>query len=917
MQLGEVYQLLCEGKTLDEIRKEHLYGASKPRVSKLLKECGLIYKSGGQGKPIWGYEENKTDLSVNVLHKLFFEGVGKPDRCYKWDISRGFVSFNEIQEIILLISNCEINPYTSYDLAKQPVTLLKLTLYIKEFISHPLDALFIKSYMLKGIIKASVVNYVVDLIRTVSFCLALKYKIYVPFNISFNIFKSYGLNAFLSLSTNNGKMMIPQEKRLSVFGKILLSYIEDGDEIVRRLEYISITENAHRTVLTRGNKIIYYMVSFLLAKEKVTNKWDDFSIRDINVNHLLHIFEHGFLDSRKIGTVNCLFYVSFGIDNLLSIKVLKNIAVNEIERLFNSYLIYRRLRKLSSSNYIIGTRMLSLKPSHILHIKDLTKDNLMEWIKDFYIHAKENNMRRKNVMSVVACFLGILADIKSIIQDNGILGIKAIIPIDSYEISSKMQRSYGDYNLEANVKSYSRGEKPISLFKLSQELASNLEENMEYGSGTFKTKIQYADELVSAIYNYKITAEKGTIEYFNELQRIAMLRIMADSGVRSLEVINTPFGTHSYLKNYDVNICILGWSKFFDRFGVVPISKSTSKILEECTRIRKEQFPESLVPMSIKNRNKTKGTSKKYVLQFVSLHSIHKHAKRVDGNKLAQQLDKVCKQARIERKQGTRFHFLRHRAAEYFFFCASYYDFEGKDDYEYKQGVVKKLLRHVDVEMTKEYYWGELLNLIAEKKLVFYKDLSQMERLVDEDSLGREAKREAQRHIDSIKNRINKDLGSHLTQPNIDKIVRLFTVPFDYVDDTVLESVSKSQNFSVILEHLTRLDGNKSPVPPGSAYFGMCLNFSCPKLKERTTCISCNEQIVEEKDIPRMIGELVRCNAAIQDIYQNYNSARNDHLESIRARSISNANKLKDLGLDGIDVLKLMREHIQSKKVGI
>ncbi|MBD8069302.1 site-specific integrase [Bacillus sp. PS06] len=901
MLVGEVLELIQKGTTLSELREKYLYGISRPATTKLLRECGITHKSGGQGKPIWIFEKGSDDLSINIVHKLFFKECTKPNITYEWKVSRDIVTLDEIRDIVLKISNYADNPYPSYNFSNKPISLLKLCLYIKEFLEHPLDGLFVTKDMLKGIINTAASSYVIDIIRSVSFCLALKHKIHIPFNISFNVFKSYYLNSFL---TDLDEIKTTKE-RLSVFGKVLLEHVEDGNDFLDKFEAIYKNENTYRGVLIRGNRLVYYLVGFLLSKTQPSNRWGNYTTNDLNVNQLLFIFENDFMDYRKLETLNCFFYMTYGVENLISSGLVKNLRKDEVTKLFYSFLLYLKIRKLSNSIFSIGAKLIPHKGS-ITVINDLTKDNILNWITKYYHYAVQNKLVRKNVVSSVACFFSILADIKTNLEDNNLHGLVGNIPISNFDVNTKFRRYYKDINEESGIPNESL------LYKVAQELGNNiLEENIKNkDQGTFKTEIQYADELVAAVYNYKITSPKGSVEYFNELQRITMLRIMADSGVRSIEVFNTPYGTHSYLKRFDVNICILGWSKFFDRFGIVPISKSTAQMLEECTKIRKGQFPESLVPMSIKNSNKTKGTSSKYVLQFVNIHTKSKRAQRVSDLKLTQQLDDVCKQAGIERRKGSRFHFFRHRAAEFFFFCASYYDFDGKNDYEYKETVVKKLLRHVDTDMTKEYYWGELLELIAKKKLVFYKDFSQMDEFSNDQNLSKEARKEAQQHIESLKKRINKDLTFHLTQPNIDKIIRLFTVPFNYIDDEILEKVSQSNDFSVVLKHLTKIDGNKSPVPPGSAYFGMCLNFSCPKLKEKTTCISCNDHIVEKKDIPRMIGELIRCTTAIQDIYVNYDNSRNDHLESLRARSVSLTNKLKDLGLNGTDIITLMRENI-------
>src|SRR5205085_1111390 len=89
-------------------------------------------------------------------------------------------------------------------------------------------------------------------------------------------------------------------------------------------------------------------------------------------------------------------------------------------------------------------------------------------------------------------------------------------------------------------------EKPEEARKESETLfeeVNKLINEAETGDseGTLKEDIQIADQIVRAIYNYKIKAKKGTWEYFVELQLTTMLRIIANSGVRSIEVLNMPY----------------------------------------------------------------------------------------------------------------------------------------------------------------------------------------------------------------------------------------------------------------------------------------------------------------------------------------------------------------------------------------
>lgn len=393
--------------------------------------------------------------------------------------------------------------------------------------------------------------------------------------------------------------------------------------------------------------------------------------------------------------------------------------------------------------------------------------------------------------------------------------------------------------------------------------------------GTFKADILEIDNIVRAINNYVPEGKKGSIEYFHELQYTTMLRIMCDSGVRFSEVVNMPFGTLQYLEEEDVHIIILGWSKLNERFGVVPIGKKTAQMLAECEELR-VKFP--MIELEMRDKTQARTKLNKYIMQFVSVVERIGRVSLISDKQLTAHFDKICENAGVTRTKGKRFHAIRHRAAEYFFFCMSYYDFERKNDFEYKEKIIKRLLRHHDNEMTRQYYWGNLTNLINEGKLVFLKSLPDISQYDDPDS---------KYHQESVINRIKKDLETDLSNGSVHRIIKLLTLPHGLISQTVLEEISKSKSFKTVLDYLINVDGNKGRVPPGGASFGKCTNSSCPLLKERTTCISCMEHhILTKEDIDLVVREIVRISGVIQEVYKKSyeDTSSREHLKSLRSR---------------------------------
>lgn len=627
--------------------------------------------------------------------------------------------------------------------------------------------------------------------------------------------------------------------------------------------------------------------------------------------------QHGLVVTKHdITALNYIYYHKVGFVEIFSTRELdkqfKNIMNDEVSYYLQIYKLYLAANKRSIALVQKGLTLSRFKPTNVNKIKDLTIYNLKIWIDMFIDDAKKAGKDKKNTFSSIRSFCEILRELKKLYEGSEFDGNTLHFPFKEEEIGyhGKNYRWSNSNNMAFD----NSNEHIETLLDYVYYKRKDYEETKR--KGTYKSDITHADDVVRAIYNYKIEAEENTVAYFNELQLTTMLRIIADSGVRASEVVNMPFGTVSYLEEEDVNICILGWSKLFERFGVVPIGPETARMVNECSNIRKAYKNTLNVEMAMydtsKNKSKMDST---YVMQFVNMSKKNYSIKRLNLIMLRKHLKKVCHRAGLQLQEQKSLHLLRHRAAEYFFFCMSYYDFEYKNDHDYKEMIVKRLLRHRDVEMTKEYYWGNLMDLVSKHKLVFLRSLPDVSQYKNEDAVG---------HIKSIKKKIEIDLNNILTSQNINKIVKLLTIPTDYLNESVLEELAKEKSFRTILDYLNRVDGNKGFVPVGAASFGICTNFSCPKLTEKLTCISCNDHILEEKDVPMMVREIVRCTEAIQGIYSfhlcNIDSVRsNDHLESLRSRVTSLLDRLSDdLEYPVTDVLAMiaLNMEIRSKKVG-
>jgi hypothetical protein len=872
---------------------ERCYGISDELFMPVLKKYGLSF---GYHKRQWVLDEDKFEPDRNLLNEIFFGEdckLSRPEKKHEWQIPRGFTDYSEVMDILVDIQSYSDSKNLNYFGKRM---LRKVSIYILEFLEHPLDALLVDKNILIGFTKnekgIGIEAYLADMVRTVALTLALKHNVYIPFEISSNALHDF---LYKSIPESPSREIIPRN-----FCQVLLKALKDGDALYNEVHDTIIINKKFRVVGKFGGNFFYYVTMFLLDARK--NTWNELSIEDLSISKIIHLRKIGELVIRNLSSINLLIYLKTGVNNYISLNKLDElIDKDQVFQIFKIYRFYLKLKKLSTSRYKMGGRLLAHKPNDIQSIDDLTKGNIVRWIEKFHVYAKEHKITKLQYQDTITSFLNLLINIREFFEEENIFGINEVFRFKKIDIGM-------------NLKNYSFDEIQLSesVYHQVKDLADELDGQENIEKGTFKTDIEYADAVVRAINEYEIEEEEGTIPYFNELQKMAMLHIVADSGVRSIDVLNMPFGTLSDLKDHGVDLCILGWSKLFDRFGVVPVSKKTANLIRMCSEIRKKEFPHSLLKMPIHQRQGSKGFSPEYVMQFISINSLTKHIRRIPDKALSDQLKKVCEKAGITKVPGKSFHALRHRVAEYFFFCASYYDFEGKNDAEYKEAIVKKLLRHKNSEMTKEYYWGELTNLIAEKKLVFYKDLSDISKYTENPA----TKSEAEFHMKSVKQKIHKDLEGVLSSPNINKLIKLFTLPNDFVGKETILEISKNQNFSLIVEHLTKVDGNKSPVPPGAAYFGKCLNFSCPKLKEKITCVNCSDHIVTIKDVPRIIGEIIKCNATIQSIYQTYdNTTEIDHLKSLRSRVASNFDKLEnELLYEPIKIMGLMQSYLAERK---
>lgn len=892
MKMQEVINILEDDKNknkLEEISKK-LYMNCDYEIINILSRFDIIWDE----EKSWTYSKEKIDLSLNLIHEIYFPETSKPKSEYKWSVGKELTNYDEVKEIILLIQK---SSNASYNIGKSNITnsisLRKITLYIVAYLDHPLDGLFItKEHIASSLGYANIRSwYLMDLIKTVCLCICLKKNIRLPFELASGIFYSFKFRSLI----HSDRKYSEKGYRLNPFTEALINYVKDGEVLLKEVELVWERERMYLSS-KRGGNIFYFIVMFLL--ERNTNVWKSLKITDLTIKNCLHLYQKNYLgDSNGISSLNFIFYLKNKTHNMFRNTYFDDLLKGEIEYYFTSYYIYLKFNKRSRTLYHQGMQVFSHKPSSVRTISELTKDNLKEWIQAYSEYSLLNN--RKHYVTRLQAFLKLLLKVKELFENGNILEVNTQFPFSFEDIGSV------DYKLTTNENDEKYHE---SLYYfVSDELKKQMSGIEDENKGTLKLPIEHADKIVRAIYSYTIECEEGTDEYFNELQKTVMLRILADSGVRVNEVINMPFGTHSFVEEHGVHICILGWSKFFERFGVVPIGKQTADMLKQVHKIRKEQYTSTLIPMPMSYKGGTKDASLNYVKQFVTVHNTG-HVRNVSDLALSKHLDKICVKAGLTQISGKKFHFFRHRAAEYFFFCTSYYDFDGKSDELYKEIVVKKLLRHVDVEMTKEYYWGDLLRLIGEKKLVFYKDLSDISKYIDDGKNYGEAKY----HKDSIIRKINNDLQNFFTKPNLEKIIKLFTVPIDFVSENILSDINNSQNFGNLIKHLTKVDGNKSPVPPGGAYFGRCMNFSCPKLKEKITCVSCNEHIVTEEDIPRIVGEIIRCNSHIQYIYRNYDEkVKMDHVKSLRSRVASNINKLQqDLQKDSFEIMNLLEEYV-------
>ncbi|MGH1142413.1 hypothetical protein [Bacillus pseudomycoides] len=850
-----------------------------------------------QGQNGWiANGEMEGDTNITVLYWLG-KKILKPITKIQWGVSNNLISRAEVIEIIN-----QIEKYKGADYIKLNDThKYRIAVYITECLDHVLDSLLVTKKMVEASIKGKddFKPHMTMCINTIGFCIALKHNIKIQMNTSIGTFKKFYYNSITTTTNKTKSLKTLDSLNINCYVKVILSYTKNTDSIEKELTSL-INEKKKFTLLKRTNNLYYFVIVLLLnAGGEIRNDWEKIEFKDLDIRNLLGIKHSELSKNNDVVALNYIYYQKLGIEgglqgiNSYDQEIL--LLEDEIVYVFKSYKNYLIMNRRGINAYQKAQELLKHKPKNLKKIEYLTVENLKRWIDCYLEYATAKGLKKQTAWRRVNYFCTILQELKTTFETGAFLQLIVNFPFQNHEIRSENKTYRWNNNLNRSVNTANQ-----TLNVMEYSIKKQGDMNEEIRKGTLKHDIAEVDQLVRAIYNYNIQEEPGTIKYFNELQMTTMLRVIADSGVRVSEVINAPYGALSYLKEEDVHICVLGWSKLFERFGVVPIGKETAKMMKKCMKIRRE-YQDSLITLPILDRTKGKIKSQaEYVLQFVHIHPRHKKVTYISEQTLTRHLDKICKQANISRQPGERFHALRHRSAEYFFFCMSYYDFEYRDDYEYKEMVVKRLLRHRSNLMTKEYNWSALLDLLTEGKLIFMKSLPDVMRYSNVD---------AKMHTHSIKEKIKKDLEVDLTNPNIDKVIKVLTLPYGIIGDDILEKLSSNKSFKNILDYLPHVDGNKGLVPEGAAYFGMCINFSCPKLKENITCVSCADHILQDKDVPMMIDEILRCNETIQGIYKLHSGDIRaiDHLKSLRSRITSLSERLtKELNYTPTQILEML-----------
>ncbi|MFB5197628.1 hypothetical protein ACE198_22415 [Neobacillus sp. KR4-4] len=810
----------------------------------------------------------------------------------------------EVDKILLLINH--IREKDGYEKISSD-GLNRLSNYINEDLTSPLDALFVTDKMdkrLDFLCSKKTRSHNGQIVRIVGLCLALKFQIKIDYSVAIEILKDTFHNR-RSLSKLNSEEINSCFEIMYWVTKVLYHFITDGNDFLKELDRKVFVERKSWAA-SEGSNVFLYLIAILLDNKK--NTWKEISI--ITADQLREYYlRTPIVDKREKAQMDYLYRNKTNLASIFKRVNLKEgqnekddnsflyspQKIDEIRLMAENYRIYLRVRNLSTNSFTRFLSVLNKKHESISDIKHLTTENIERCCLEYVNYCKENRFEKESCRSAINSFLSVLAEIKQVFgQKKSLIGVTYDLPYDErYLIDNKTgvpehQTVYGRIKGEFTGIDSSEGTTSTTASEVAAAISSDdndvnnesdeLSEGLSETSGTFKTDIVLADKIVRAIYQYEPKAPKDTPEYYHEYQYTTMLRVMADAGTRSEEVINMPNNTLTYHAEHDVNIVILGLSKLGDRFGVVPIGKETAKMIDECTKMRMALFPDSKIMMKMTG---DKGyLEEKYVRQFIRVDKRNGAIHGVSKDVLENHLDKICEEAGITRPPKTRFHFMRHRAAEYFFFGMSEYEFEHSDDPEYKLEVIKRLLRHHDEEMTKDYTWSRLLDLLAEKNLVFLRD---MKSLKDYHPNKKVEELEKRTLIESLEKRIQKDLETKLSTPGIHRVQLFLSSPLSSLPEEAFEAMNSTQDVSKIINFFREVDGEKSEgtFAVSGAFFGRCVNPTCWRHKEKITCISCFDHLIEERDEPRLLQEIVNCHIRTQEIYQNYDD--NMHKEQLRS----------------------------------
>ncbi|PFH92656.1 tyrosine-type recombinase/integrase [Bacillus sp. AFS088145] len=865
------------------------------------------------------YIEVETMKAVEHSKKLV-----PPTQC--WLLKKEITSI-DIDNILLKINH--IRKLNGFEYINSE-GIRKLSNYINQNLVSPLDALFVTDEMAKYIGRLCIktpISHNGQLIRIVGLCLALKFQIKLDYSIAIRILKNtFGRRQ--SLQASNESNIKSCYELMYWVTKILYHYVTDGPDFLNDLDNVVIVEK-NISAVRKGSDVFLYLFAILLDNGK--NAWKDVSIITIGQLRKYYLTTPIMLKRQKAqmdylyGTKTNLSSIFFTVKFKENQKYIEDESnkkhilyspekFDEIREMVENYRIYLRMKKISTSKFNRFASVFNKKPKFITEIKQLTVENIQESCQKYINHCKVNRIDKRSCRTTIRTFLSVLVEMKQVFgQRKSLIGITYDFPFDEKLLLDNNTGVPEQLTIYGRIKKSEFTKFPDlnSLTVLSSTTDDNeLSEGLTERSGTLKTDILLADKIVRAIYQYNPKASKGSHEYFHEYQYTTMLRIMGDAGTRSDEVINMPYNTLSYLNEHDVNIVILGLSKLGDRFGVVPVGKETAKMIEECSKLRMTLFPDSEILMKMTG---DKGyIEEKYIRQFISVDKRNGAIRGVNIKSLVKHLDKICNEAGITRPPKTRFHFLRHRAAEYFFLGMSEYEFEHGDDANYKMEVIKRLLRHQDINMTNKYAWSSLLDMLAEKNIVFLRDLKSVK---DYNTKNNIEAFEQKTLIESLEKRIQKDLETEISKPGIHRIKLLLASPLTMLPNEAFRVINYTQDVSKIIKFIRQVDGEKSEgtIAISGAAFGRCVNPTCWRHNEKITCISCNDHLIQKSDEPRLLREIVNCHLRTQEIYQNYNDTfHKEQLRSLQSRISICIDKLNTwLGLNELEIIQKVQKHLR------